>query len=435
MTPPKSTSSPDPARGGIVLHFGVGNFHRAHQAWHLAKMNARAGCDWRILGVAPRRPNSRDLLRPRNWRYHLLIEDVRGAELTEMKIHSGILVAPENPEAVAAAVADPRAALITFTLTEEGYASPESLARPSGVFHLLAEGLDARRRAGRGGATIMSCDNLPDNGDALREKILAAAAPDLAEWIARECAFPATMVDRIVPKTDDALRERLRNEFGIDDPAPVRTERFSQWMVENKFADSPPPLEAGGARIVEDIRPPQAAKLAMLNGAHSLLACAGLLRGMEFVHEAAAHPELAAQTNALWDEASEIAPSPPDYRLRLSERFRNAALAHRLEQIAADSSRKIPARWMPILRARAAAGLPSPALESAVATWAALTINQTARGLTPDDPLAKKLTSAARSGPAPLLALNDVFGDFFTAQPELAKRVAQKTLQLSEALK
>lgn len=398
-------------------------------------MNARAGCNWRILGVAPRRPNSRDLLRPRGWRYHLLVEDARGAELTEMRIHSGILVASENPEAVAAAVADPRAAMMTFTLTEKGYESPESFARPSGVFRLLANGLEARRRAGRGGATLMSCDNLPDNGGALREKVLSAAGPDLAEWIARECAFPATMVDRIVPKTDNALRERLRNEFGIDDPAPVRTEKFSQWMVENKFAGAPPPLEAGGAQIVEDIRPPQAAKLAMLNGAHSLLACAGLLRGMEFVHEAAAHPELAAQIGALWDEAAEVAPPPPNYRARLSERFRNAALAHRLEQIAADSSRKIPARWMPVLRARAAAGLSSPALESAAANWAAFMMNCAARGTAPDDPLAGKLMSAARSGPKALLALDEVFGDFFAARPELAKSVAQKALRLSEAIK
>lgn len=433
MTPPKFTSSPDFRRDGIVVHFGVGNFHRAHQAWHLSAMNARAGCEWRILGIAPRRPHSRNLLRPRKWRYHLLMEESGGAEVADMRIHSGVLVAAENPHAAAAAVADPRAALLTFTVTEQGYEAAESFAPPAGMFRLLAEGLERRRRAGSGGATLMSCDNLPQNGAVLRDKVLSAAAPELGEWIARECAFPSTMVDRIVPRPDDFLQKRLRAEFGIDDPAALRTEKFSQWVVENKFADGAPPLELGGVEIVADIARPQAAKLAMLNGAHSLLACAGLLRGMEFVHQAAVHPGLSAQVEALWDEAAEIARPPADYRARLAARFRNPALAHQLAQIATDSSRKIPARWMPVLRARKAAGLSSPALESAVASWAALMTRRTAQGAAPDDPLAGQITESARRGAKALLALDFVFGDFFAAQPDLAEKVARKAVQLARA--
>ena len=418
--------------GGVVVHFGVGNFHRAHQAWHLARMNRAAGTDWRILGVCPRRSSARDLLRPSGWRYPVLTEDEDGAEWEEVGVHRGILVAVEDPRAVVAAVADPRATLMTFTVTEEGYESPESFARPAGMFHLLASGLDCRRRAGAGGATLMSCDNLPDNGAVLREKVLAAAPPESTEWIAGRCAFPSTMVDRIVPGTDDALRARLRRDLGADHPWPVKTERFSEWVMEDRFADAPrPPLEKGGAEIVGDVRPREAAKLAMVNGAHSLLACAGLLRGMEFVHQAAAHPVLSAQMEALWDEAGETAKAPAGYRRRLAKRFRNAALAHRLSQVAMDGSRKIPARWMPVLRARAAAGLQSPALENAVAAWAAFATRQASRGIPLDDPLAGELSAAARVGPKALLALPSVFGGFFSARPEAAERIARAAVRMA----
>ena len=424
--------------GGTIVHFGVGNFHRAHQAWHLSKMNARAGCDWKILGVSPRRSDVRNLLRPRGWRYRLLIEDADGAEWAELGIHSGVLVAPENPEAVVAAVADPRAALMTFTVTENGYAAAESSAPPAGIFHLIARGLARRRDEKNPGATFISCDNLPENGAVLREKILAAAEAipaNPAEWIARECAFPAAMADRIVPRPDESPRARLRDEFAADDPAAVRTERFSQWVVEDRFAAARPPLESGGVEVAADIRPAQAAKLAMLNGAHSLLACAGLLRGMAFVHEAAAHPGIAARVGRLWDEAAEMLDPPADYRVRLAARFRNAALAHRLAQIAADSSRKIPARWTPMLRARRAAGLASPALENAAAQWTALMMKTAGKGIRPDDPQAELLIAAARSGPKALLALDSVFGDFFAAQPRLMEKISREAIRLAESEK
>ena len=421
------------ADGGVVVHFGVGNFHRAHQSWHLARVNRRAKSDWQIVGVCPRRARARDLLRRQNMRYHLLIEGGDGARLERIDIHRDIVVAPENPTAVANAVAAPRATMATFTITEDGYSLAAAKSDPASVFHLLAAGLDARRRAGGGGITLLSCDNLPENGRALRRALFAACEtfPGLAEWIDKRCAFPSSMVDRIVPQTEDCLRLRLRSEFDIDEEWPAQTEEFSQWVVENRFAAARPALELGSVEIVADARPHENAKLRMLNGAHSFLAYAGLLRGFCFMREAAIDAALGAELESFWDEIETVTAEPPnwrwrDYRRSLAKRFAAPAPAHRLRQIAADGSRKIPARWLPPMRARLEAGLPAPAIGEALAVWAAFCVREARQGATLLDPLAADLTRAAAEGPARLLETRAIFGGIFDGRSELAADIARR---------
>lgn len=419
---------------GIVVHFGVGNFHRAHQSRFIARANRADNARWRIWGVCPRQSVARDRLRRQNWRYHLLLEDGDGAQLEEMRVHDNILVAPENPQAVRDVVAAPRTAMATFTITEKGYAA--ETARPSaGVFRLLAEGLERRRQAGLGGITLMSCDNLPENGVALRASLLRAVPADsaLADWIGRCCAFPSSMVDGIVPWTDNSLRCRLREEFGVEDEWPVRAEPFSQWVVENQFAAGPrPPLEKGGVEIADSVAPYERVKLGMLNGAHSLLAYAGLRRGVRFVRDAIRHLGLAKKTEAYWDEAGLVARPPAAldlraYRTSLRKRFANPVLAHELEQIAMDGSQKIAVRWLPLLKIRTESGQSSPALCDAVAEWVAFCIWRIVNGEQLDDPLSGELTSAARQGPEQILTAG--FGGFFARYPRLASGIVDRARQ------
>lgn len=415
--------------GGVVVHFGVGNFHRAHQAWHIDAANRQAKTDWRILGVCPRRPTARDLLRPQNWRYHLLTEGGGGARLEKMNIHCDILVAGENPRGVSESVADSQTALATFTITEEGYFADDE----AGIFRLIAAGLQHRRQNNSGGLTMLSCDNLPENGKALRAALLRATEkiPGLPEWTDKHCTFPSSMVDRIVPRTDDALRLRLRNEFDIADKWPVTAENFSQWVVEDCFASDRPALELGGAEIVADARPYENAKLTMLNGAHSLLAYEGIARGFCFMHEAAKDAALRKQTNIFWDEVAETVNAPPtfnlrDYRRQLMERFAAAAPIHRLEQIASDGSRKIAARWLPALHTRTRAGLAAPALCDAIAAWVVFCREKTQRRELINDPMAAQLQQAAKKGAEHLLGLQPVFGGFFDDHPAVAVDILRR---------
>ena len=426
----KKAPSPD---GGVVVHFGVGNFHRAHQARCIAHANRAAGVDWRIWGVCPRQPAARDRLRRQNWRYHLLVEDRDGAQLEEISVHDSILVAPENPRAVVGALASPLATMATFTVTEKGYFAAEAAEPPAGVFHLVAKGLEQRRKGGLDGITLLSCDNLPENGGALRNALFRAIRPRpaLADWVEKRCAFPSSMVDGIVPRAGDQLRRRLREEFGVEDEWPVQAEKFSQWVVENRFAGPRPPLERGGAEIVDNAAPYERVKLGMLNGAHSLLAYAGLRRGARLVRDAVNNRELTKKMESYWGEA-EAAMSPPAgfdlraHRARLRERFANPALAHRLEQIAEDGSQKIAARWLPLLRTRADTGMQSPVLCDAVAEWIAYCAQKIADAEPLDDPLADALARALREGPERVLSMGAVFGDLFVRHPGLATDIARR---------
>ncbi len=437
---------------GRIVHLGVGNFHRAHQAWYTQRANETAGEGWRITGVSLRRPDVRDALRAQNYAYTLEIDDGSGPAYTTITVIDRILVAPEDPGAVIAAIADPATAIVTLTVTEKGYTLDPATWRlradhpdvradleaslPATAVGMLVAGLAARLDAGAGGLTVLCCDNLPENGKVLRRAALDFAqmkSATLAGRIEANFSFPSSMVDRITPATTDELRARVAAMIGRKDAAPVATEGFSQWVIEDDFHGRRPAWETVGVELVSDVRPHELRKLRMLNGAHSTLAYAGTLASHAYVHEAVADPKLRALARGVMDEAAGTLPesvraTAPAYADGLIRRFENPGLHHALIQIAMDGSQKIPVRLLAPLKDRLRAGLPSPSMEAGIAAWAAFVWRQTRDGVALNDPLADALAGASRgrdreSAADSLLQLEAVFGTFARDFPESVERI------------
>ena len=394
------------ARG--IVHFGLGAFTRAHQAAYTDAAMSVGDEGWMITGVSLRSAAVADQLNPQDGLY--LIAERSGAG-TSYRLGSAIrtvLTAPDDIEAVVAAIADPATRIVSFTVTEKGYcragngALDHALAGAGSFYPLLAEGMRQRKASGASGLTLLSCDNLAGNGavlDKLMREYLAAHAPDLTDWFVQGCTSPSTMVDRIVPATSPADRAAAAADTGLADDGLVVTEPFSQWVIEDRFAAGRPRWEAVGAQMVADVAPYEMAKLRMLNGAHSLLAYCGLDAGHTYVHEAIADPALFALTEALMKDAAATIPPVSgldlsDYAASLLHRFRNPALNHRLAQIAMDGSQKVPQRWLETLASRQQAGEQCPVILRAIAAWIG---HLRGRNGAVDDPLAEGLFAAATS--------------------------------------
>jgi fructuronate reductase len=302
---------------------------------------------------------------------------------------------------------------------------------------VLVEALRRRRLSGARPFTVLCCDNMPANGRRTRIAVTELARrlnPELAAHIEDEVAFPSSMVDRIVPAVSAETRARLAGLIGHDDPAAVATEAFSQWVIEDSFTQGRPDWEPEGVEMVADVAPYETMKLRLLNGAHSLLAYAGLLRGFTTVAEAIADPALLAQLGEYWREAdSSLRPRPPTdarrYTALLLERFRNASLEHSLSQIAMDGSHKLPQRWLAGALANLEQGRPAGATAAAVAAWLAYVRGEDAAGQTwvVDDPLAARLADCHRSSPADAVAalfeLADVFPPRLAEHPRFRRDV------------
>lgn len=405
-----------------IVHFGIGAFHRAHQAWYTdAAMNA-GDRDWAITGVSLRSPDVARLMNPQGGLYTLAQRSGAGTALGIVGSVRNVLVASEEPEAVIAAVASPSTHIVSLTVTEKGYCRSETghldfhLADAHSVYRFLAEGLLRRRKAGLAGITLLSCDNLADNGrklQALMGQYLERHAPGLTAWFANACTCPSTMVDRIVPATTDEDRAMIAAELGgLGDQACVVTEPFSQWVIEDRFAGPRPRWDAAGAQFVGDVAPYETAKLRMLNGAHSLLAYCGLAKGHAYVHQAIADAELRDLARQLMrrEAAPTIARAPDQdldaYADALIARFANPALNHRLIQIAMDGSQKIPQRWLQTLVDNGAQGRPCPAILTAIAAW----IRHLCGANGPiDDPDAARLCAIATRYPRPADAAMAIF--------------------------
>ena len=380
-------------RAGIV-HFGIGAFHRAHQAACTDAAMAAGDRDWRITGVSLRSGDVAAQLNPQDGLFTLTERSGGGAQTRLIGAVGRVIVAPQDPEGVIAALAHPDTRIASFTVTEKGYlrradgaldwdnsALAADLAgdgAPRTIYGFLAVGLARRRASDLPGLTLVSCDNLANNGRqlaALMTAFLGRTDPPLADWFVRECRCPSTMVDRIVPAMTEADRAAVARDIGLDDQGAIITEGFTQWVIEEDFASVRPRWEAAGVQFVADVGAHEAAKLRMLNGAHSALAYLGLERGHEFVHQAVADPAIRVlverimqlEAAATLDQASGI--DTIAYVDRLMKRFENNALQHRLMQIAMDGSQKIPQRWLEPLAINQRAGHDCPATLAAIAAW------------------------------------------------------------------
>jgi fructuronate reductase len=428
-----------------IVHFGPGAFHRAHQADYVSRLPG-----WDIAAVSLRSAATVEALARQQGRYTLAILDAEPAFRT-IAVHRKFL-GPADGAAARALLRDSAVRIVTSTVTEKGYclagdgtldfAHPDivhDLAHPETPRSLvgwLALALADRRAAGLAPFTPLCCDNMAANGDKLRAAICAFAEPGLARWIAGEVRFPNAMVDAITPASDAALRRRVREATGFDDAIPVAREAYSAWVIEDVLPPDGPDLAAAGAIVTTDVASYEAAKLRILNGAHSALAYLGLPRGHDNVAEAMAEPWLAGFVAAMIRE--EVIPTLragfdlDAYAAATLARFRNPAIGHKLGQIAWDGSHKLPYRLLDTIADARAAGRPFARLALAVAAW--MRFVQRAGG-DAVDPLAARFRGLPAGDEAlldSLLALRQVFPAALAADPEVRDALAAGLAALKE---
>ncbi|MBI1173460.1 mannitol dehydrogenase family protein [bacterium] len=378
-------------RPGIV-HLGVGGFHRAHQAVFTDDCLRAGARDWGITAASLRSTATRDALAPQDGLYTLALRENDHQALRVVGAIGRILVAPEDPLALIAAMAEPAVRIVSLTITEKGYgahvASGDLNLSDAGIQHdlmnpenpqsalgLIAAALRRRRAAGVPPFTLLSCDNLAGNGHVLG-RVLGQFASSLdagfGRFVADTVACPSCMVDRIVPATTDADRAMIAGHLGLQDAWPVMAEPFFQWVIEDRFPSGRPEWERSGVEFTADVAPHEAMKLRLLNGAHTSIAAFGRVAGFATVAEAMANPVVRSFVQAYWRQVGPtIAPGidAEAYARRLVVRFDNAALNHKCAQIATDTSLKVPQRIVAPLRDLRAAGRPADLPIFALAVW------------------------------------------------------------------
>ena len=375
-----------------MAHLGLGGFFRAHQAWYTAA--APDAERWGIAAFTGRSRPLADTLTGQGGLYTLV---VRGPDRDDMTVVESVCAAYPGTDLPAwcTQLSRPDLAVVTLTATEHAYQRgrdgglDEKQARadleawrtggaPPGVPARLLAGLDARRVTGGGPIAVVSCDNLPGNGEVTARVLLdfaSLAEPAMIPWIQDNVSFVTTMVDRITPRTTGEDVRLVGLATGHEDAAPVVTEPFTEWVLQGEFPRGRPAWEAAGARFVADVTPHEQRKLLLLNGGHSLLAYAGSAVGHETIADAVGDPACRAWLDQWWDEAVRYVPLPEGeltaYRAALLDRFANPRIRHTLAQIAADGSQKVPIRVLPVLRGERRAGRMPPGAVRVMAAWIA----------------------------------------------------------------
>lgn len=436
-----------------IVHFGVGNFHRAHQAVYLdALFNSGAGHDWAIIGAGVRDSDRsmREVLRDQDWLTTVVSQEAgsSSARITGVMVD---YLEPGDSQAIIACLAEPAIRIVSLTITEGGYyidpasqafdpAHPDiawdaaNFASPRTAFGLILAGLVRRRDAGIAPFTVMSCDNIPGNGHVTHNAVSGLAAlidPALARWVDDAVAFPNGMVDRITPATSEREKEMLSGHFGINDGWPVFCEDFKQWVLEDRFPSGRPALEQVGVQFVPDVAPYEHMKIRILNGGHATIAYPAGLLDIHFVHEAMEHPLVSAFLRKV--EADEIIPVVPpvpdtdlgDYFALCERRFANPKIGDTIRRLALDGSNRQPKFIIPSARDRVRSGQTVAGLALVSALWCRYCFGTTDSGATiaPNDPAWDRLTAqAARARQAPLawLEMTDIYGDL-AADPVFRK--------------
>ncbi|MBG0741586.1 mannitol dehydrogenase family protein [Paeniglutamicibacter antarcticus] len=479
----KTFDAPPPAPVRIV-HLGLGAFHRAHQAWYTQHADPKG--EWGIAAFTGRRPDAALTLAAQDGLYTLIERADSG---DSFEVITSIVEANDGADVarLLELVAAPSTALVTLTITEAAYhlgADGELDAGDPAVaadIKLLAartaaggpfvnddemndddvnddggesrrwartatgrlvQALDARRRSGAGPIAIVSCDNLAHNGAAARtavQGLAAAADPELTAWIDENVSFVSTSVDRITPRTTDAELELVAASSGLRDAAPVVTEPFRNWVLSGDFPAGRPEWERAGAVFVDDIEPFENRKLWLLNGAHSLLAYAGQLRGHSTVAQALADPDCRAWMTAFWDEAQDDLPVAglgiPDYREALLKRFSNSRITHYLAQIAMDGSSKLRMRAFPVLKAELTAGRSGEAAARMIGSWIAFLRASRAAGTAVEDTKTAELEAAlALPAGEDIGGLLELLDPTLAANVEVRNRVQKLAERLSNAV-
>lgn len=430
-----------------VVHIGVGGFHRAHQATYFDKLAELGFTEWGLVGSGLRSRDMLHALSAQDCLFTVVERGTRGDAARVVGVMQRYLYGPEESAALLDALADPITRVVTLTITAHGYprvdghldlADPDIAAdlgrpgRPGTAIGYLVEALARRRSRGLAPFTVVSCDNLPDNGAAARACVLDLAesrSPSLAAWIERHVGFPGTMVDRITPPTSERHRRWVEQRFGVRDRCPVLTESFSQWVVEDQFSNGRPPLDEVGVSYVTDVDPYKQTKMRLLNGSHCALGYLGWLSGYRTAAEAMADPLISEIIEQMMSE--EIAPllSPTRaldvtaYQRSLLRRFASPSIADPLSRLCARGSTRMPPYLLTSLTDAMRLGRPHALLALVVAAWMRYLrgIDLQGRPIELVDVRADLLRNRATRGgrdPRPLLAVTEVFGTL-RESPEL----------------
>jgi mannitol 2-dehydrogenase len=449
---PAAVAAPgyDPATlGPGIVHIGVGNFHRAHQAVYLDDLFAGGeGRGFAIIGagIRPADRAMRAALARQDWLSCVVAQD--GAK-AEVRVIAPMVdfVDPADPRALVDSLAASPIRIVSLTITEGGYCVDPATGRfdahhpdiaadarmlsahdataPRTAFAPIVAALAQRYRQRLQPFTVMSCDNLPGNGDAARAAVLGLALQvdrKLAQWIDRHASFPNAMVDRITPATTDAQREYLRARFGLEDARPVFCETFRQWVLEDRFCAGRPPLENAGVTFVDDVHPFERMKIRILNGGHAAIAYPAALMDIVFVHDAMADPLIARfLSKLLAEEVVPVVPPVPGvdlaaYQASVERRFANPAVGDTIRRLCLDGSNRQPKFIVPTIAARLARGEGVDGLALVSAAWCRYCRGESDRGtvIEPNDDAWGRLSVAARQAehdPRAWLAMSDIYGE------------------------
>jgi len=446
-----------------VVHLGLGAFFRSFGALVIEEAMGATGGSWGIVGVSLQSPGTRDRLAPQGNLY-TAVKMGPGTQATRrVEVLSDVMFAPEDPKALVARMAEPSVKIVSLTVTEKGYCYTPSTGEidfqhpdiqyevnntiPKSAPGYLVRALMARRAAGHRPFTVLSCDNLPGNGQVVRNVVIGLAQeidPALAQWIATEGRFPSTMVDRIVPATTLQDIKQLATDTGQCDEAPVFHEPFLQWVIEDDFVDGQRPRFecVAGVQMVNDVAPFEHMKVRMLNGTHSPLAYLGYLAGHETIAETVNDPVFSAYARRLWER--EIIPTltPPEgvdlqrYANDLLDRYSNPSIRHRTWQIAMDGSQKLPQRILGTIADNLDSGRSSDYLILAVAAWMRYVggVDESSDLIEVKDPMAEKLRALSDAETLPsakvanLLSVDEIFSR------KLAKQLQGKVAAAYAAL-
>jgi mannitol 2-dehydrogenase len=431
-------------KAGIV-HIGVGNFHRSHQAVYLDDLfNLGEGHDFGLVGAGVRAADEemRQKLMAQDWLTTVVEQE---AEQSSARITGAMIdyIKPGDTEALLSALADPAIKIASLTITEGGYYIDSAtgkfdtanadirhdaadLHHPKTVFGLLLAGLIRRRANGIAPFTIMSCDNIPHNGAVTRNSVMGLAEladPVMAKWVKANVAFPNGMVDRITPATSDRERAMLQKDFGLLDSWPVFCEGFKQWVLEDNFPAGRPALEKVGVQFVKDVSPFELMKIRILNGGHAVIAYPAALMDIHFVHEAMENKLVSGFLSKI--ELDEIIPTVPpvpdtdihDYFKLIIRRFSNPKIGDTIPRLCLDGSNRQPKFIIPTIADRLKAGKSVTGLALESALWCRYCYGETDSGKTiaPNDPSAwdrlQTASKLAKDNSPAWLSMHDIYGD------------------------
>lgn len=465
----KSVLTPDYDRQQLrsrIVHFGFGAFHRAHQALLTDRVLNAQGGDWGICEISLFSGDKlMSQLRAQDHLYTVLEKGADGNQAIVIGAVNECLNAKlDSLAAIIEKFCEPQVAIVSLTITEKGYCidpatgtldihnpriihDMQTPQEPHSAPGILVEALHRRRERGLPPFTVLSCDNIPDNGHVVKNAVLGMAekrSPELAAWIASHVSFPATMVDRIVPAATEESLNEITEELGVADPCAISCEPFIQWVVEDNFVAGRPAWEIAGVQMVNDVRPWEEMKLRMLNGSHSFLAYAGYLAGFQHISDCMQDSAFrhAARQLMLTEQAPTLHITDVDlaqYADSLLERFANPALKHKTWQIAMDGSQKLPQRMLTGIRIHLARQSEWPLLALGVAAWMRYVsgVDDVGNAIDVRDPLQEKIRALVEeSSPAQrvaaLLSLREIFGDSLPANSAFVQAIENAWQQIDQ---